>query len=28
LKANARLKRYGVTQAMLDAALAKKWVSK
>ena len=24
LKANARLKRYGVTQAMLDAALAKK----
>jgi hypothetical protein len=24
LKANARLKRYGVTQTMLDAALAKK----
>ena len=28
LKANARLKRYGVTQAMLDAALAKKGVKK
>jgi len=28
LKANARLKSYGVTQAMLDAALAKKTVSK
>lgn len=28
LKANARLKRYGVTQAMLDVALAKKGISK
>ena len=28
LKANARLKSYGVTQAMLDAALAKKWINK
>ncbi|MFA7298490.1 MAG: hypothetical protein WC010_02480 [Candidatus Absconditabacterales bacterium] len=28
LKANARLKRYGVTQTMLDAALAKKGVKK
>lgn len=28
LRANARLKRYGVTQAMLDVALAKKGITK
>jgi len=26
-KAQARLKRYGVTQKMIDAALAKKWLT-
>jgi len=27
-RAKARLKRYGVTQKMLDEALAKKWITK
>jgi len=27
IRAQARLKRYGVTQTMIDAALAKKWLT-
>lgn len=27
LKANAKLKKHGITQAMVDAAIAKKWLS-